>query len=188
MKVGWPRTPRRRCNKWFSQTLDRHRCFWPPLKLQRQGNSTTLAAATSLFSSPMFMKRLPNSLFHIFSKIIKNVLKTFFLRCQIFFNGRKHLEQTSKVQTWIWGEITKSVFDMFGVFINLDFYIIHIFHCLGSHAEGHSSIHMLRAICFGYFRGVSIWRNREDNNMLQRCRPWHAYHFAHWWNPYVFKR
>ena len=54
--------------KWFSQTFYRHRRFWTPLLLQRGGRSHTRAAATATFSSPMSIKRPPNSLFWHFSK------------------------------------------------------------------------------------------------------------------------
>ena len=123
----------------------RNRRFYPPLLLQREGRSTTLAAATALLSSPMSIKRLLNSFFHIFSKIIKNAMKTV-SEILTFLMVVKPPKQSARVLKTTLGnnlkniyfdfllKIKKAAFWYSRTFHKFCFLIIHIFYCLGAHA------------------------------------------------------
>ena len=68
----------------------------------------------------------------------------------------KPFKQTSKVQqlfVWIsrksiltFWKYRKYIFELFGFFITLDFGIIHIFHCLGSHVGVIQCIYILHLL------------------------------------------
>ena len=121
----------------------KHRRLLPPLLLQRGVSSTTRAAATATCSSPMFMKRLPNSI----SQLTKNINSDiqFFWGFNLFKRAQNLLNNHRKYTNLLFVnlknrslnllEISKFDFDVFGILIIWDLWIIHIFRCLVSHAE-----------------------------------------------------